>query len=277
MSPRVPLELLVAAYRELGSVHAVGLRFGVRGSSVHERLVKRVPGLVKSARTWTPERSRKLAAEYERHAQSGTLDSLARRLGTDKTTLCWKARQLGLTNQRRSKPYHAVWLYMSEPEAAKLWQEFKASSLGLVAWCKRNRHDDLGFARTMKQFFGDEYESVIESKQPRQGLYRRGRQFEYAVRDLLRGAGFFAQRSPASKSPVDILAVRTGAVWMVQCKRAGQLGVADWNELFETATRAGAVPVLATCECGRGSTKFFELTDRKDGSKRRQPMRSIQP
>jgi hypothetical protein len=237
----VPLSDMVDAYRELGSVHAVGKRFGIRGTSVHERLQKHVPGLVRPARTWSAEKQRILAAEYQQHAEEGRLIVLAKRLGTDKTTLCNRASAIGLTNHHRPKRYRAVWLYMSEADAAKVWQEFKASSLGLVAWCKRNGHDDLGFSRTMKRFFGDEYESVIESKQPRQGLYRRGRQFEYAVRDILRAAGFFAQRSPASKSTVDILAIRAGSAWMVQCKRAGQLGVKEWNELFDTAKKGASL------------------------------------
>jgi len=166
---------------------------------------------------------------------------------------------------------------MPEDDAAAVWDEFKSSSLGLVAWCKRKGYDDLGFSRTMKKFFADEWESVIEAKQPRTGLYRRGRQFEYVVRDTLRKVGFFAQRSPASKTPLDILAVRPGEVWMVQCKLNGALGVAEWNELFDVATTAGAVPILAARGAKRGVLEFFVLLEKKDGSKRAQPMSQVFP
>lgn len=274
---RVSVEALVGAYEELGSVYAVGRRFGIHGSSVHERLARHAPGLVKKPRRWTPEQLKTLADNYHDHATGGRLAALAKHLKIGKTSVCAKARQLGLTDQNRKKPYASVWMYMPEEDAARVWDDFKRSSLGLVVWCKRKGYDDLGFSRAMKKFFGDEWESVMEAKQPRQSMYRRGRQFEYAVRDALRKVGFFAQRSPASKSVLDILAVRPGEVWMVQCKRHGALGVAEWNELFITAKAAGAIPILASCESGRGSMAFFVLLEKKDGSKRAQPMSRVYP
>ena len=272
-----PTEDLVAAYKELGSVYAVGRRFGIHGSAVHERLKRHAPGLVKPSHTWSPEKLRYLAQRYNAAASAGKLAELAKKLNSTKTTICCKARELGLTDQKRKRPYTSVWMYMAEPDAAKVWDEFKVSSLGMIAWCKKKGYDDLGFSRTMKKFFGDEWESVMESKQPRQSLYRRGRQLEYKVRDHLRSVGFFALRSPASKSPIDILGIRPGEVWMVQCKRAGALGVAEWNQLFDTAKAAGAIPVLATYEHGRGSLAYFVLIGKKDGSKRPQPMTPVIP
>lgn len=275
---RVSLDALVSAYQELGSVYAVGRRFGIHGSSVHERLVRHAPGLVKKPhRPWTPERLKRLAAEYERHADNGQLGLLAATLKMAKTEVCRKAGELGLTNGQRARPYLSVWKYMAEEDAAAVWKQFKASSLGLLAWCKRKGYDDLGFSRTMKQFFPDEWESVMEAKQPRTGLYRRGRALEYLVRDDLRKAGFFAQRSPASKTPIDVMGVRPGEVWFVQCKRNGALGVAEWNDLFRVARGAGAVPVLATHEAGRGSLAYFVLLAEKDGTKRPQPMSRVYP
>lgn len=272
----IPLESLVEAYKATGSVYAVGRQFGINGSSVHERLAK-VPGLVKGPKRWSPEALTILEAEYTLHANAGTLAVLAKRLGVGKTSVCAKAATLGLTDQKRKKPYASVWLYMSEDEAATIWDHFKRNSLGLIAYCKKQGYDDLGFSRTMKQFFADEWESVMEAKQPRQGLYRYGRQFEYRVRDALRKAGFYAQRSPASKSVLDILAVRPGEVWMVQCKRGGALGVVEWNALYDTAHAYGAIPILASQEAGRGSMAFNVLIGKKDGSKRPQPMSRVYP
>jgi Holliday junction resolvase len=272
----IPLDSLIEAYKTTQSVHAVGRQFGIHGSSVHERL-SRVPGLVKGPKRWSPEKLAILEAEYPAHANAGTLAVLAKRLGVGKTSVCAKAATLGLTDQKRQKPYASVWAYMSEDEAAKIWDEFKRNSLGLVAYCKRVGYDDLGFSRTMKAFFGDEWESVMEAKQPRQSLYRYGRQFEYRVRDALRKAGFFAQRSPASKSVLDLLAVRPGEVWMVQCKRGGALGVTEWNMLYDTARAYGAVPIMASQEAGRGSMAFYVLIGKKDGSKRPQPMSRVYP
>jgi Holliday junction resolvase len=274
---RVTVEELIAAYKETGSVYAVGKRFGIHGSSVHERLQRHAPGLVKKPRRWTPENLRLLADHYEHFASKGKLDELAKKIGIGKTSVCAKAAQLGFTDTKRKRPYQSVWMYMPEEDAGSVWDEFKTSRLGLIAWCKRKGYDDLGFSRCMKKYFGDEWESVMEAKQPRQSLYRRGRQFEYVVRDHLRKAGFFAQRSPASKSPLDIMAVRPGEVWMVQCKRHGALGVAEWNELFITAKAAGAVPVLAMVGPKRGAPEFYVLFEKKDGSKRAQPMTRVYP
>jgi len=139
-------------------------------------------------------------------------------------------------------------------------------------YCADRGYDDLGFSRKMREFFEDEYEAVIESKAPRSSLYRLGRQVEYSACRELRAAGFFALRSPASKSPLDVVAVRPGVVLFVQCKRALDLQVSEWNALFDLADKCGATAVLAGRERERGLT-YFVLTDRKDGSKRPQPMR----
>jgi len=278
MSEIVSVEELEEAYLETGSCYTVGRRFGIRGGSVHERLQRHRPGLVKpNKRVWTPKNLEILLREYETHAANGTLNVLAKKLCTLKTSVCSKAGELGLTNPVRPKRYLSVWRYMPEEDAAAVWTEFKGSSLGLIAWCKRKGYDDLGFSRTMKQFFGDEWESVMESKQPRTSLYRRGRQFEYSVRDQLRKVGFWAQRSPASKTPIDILAIRPGEVWMVQCKRHGALGVVEWNKLMDVATTAGARPILAMLGAKRGLIEYFILIEKKDGSKRSQPMSQVFP
>jgi Holliday junction resolvase len=276
-SKGVGISDLVEAYKELGSVKLVGRRFGMNGSSVHERLVRNAPDVVNSVNRWTSEDDERLREKYHAHADAGTLSTLAKDFGRTKHFMCRQARRLGMTDQKRRRPYRAVWSQLNEEQAAAEWDLFRASPLGLIAWCKKNGYDDLGFSKAMKRFFSDEWESVIESKQPRQSMYRRGRQLEYKVRDHLRKLGFFAQRSPASKSPVDILAVRRGEVWMVQCKRGGALGVGEWNQLIDTARAAGAIPIMASMETGRGSLAYFHLDQKKDGTKRQQPMTRIYP
>jgi len=277
MSGQVSTADLVEAYKATGSVYAVGRKFGLNGSSVHERLVRHAPGVVKRPRRWTPDQLRLLSEHYQHFVAAGKLGELAKKLGIGKSSVCAKARQLGLTDQNRKKPYASVWMYMPEEDAARVWDEFKSSRLGMIAWCKKKGYDDLGFSRCMKKFFGDEWESVMEAKQPRTSLYRRGRQFEYAVRDRLRKVGFFAQRSPASKTPIDILAIRPGEVWMVQCKRHGALGGAEWNALYDVSKSAGAIPILAALGTTRGSIDYYVLLDRKDGTKRPQPMSRVYP
>ena len=49
---------------------------------------------------------------------------------------------------------------------------------------------------------------------------RKGRRFEYKVRDQLRGEGFVVIRSAASKTPVDLVAISpTGTIYLIQCSK----------------------------------------------------------
>jgi Holliday junction resolvase len=98
-----------------------------------------------------------------------------------------------------------------------------------------------------------------------------GRRFEYRIRDMLRANGYWVMRSPASKSPIDLVAIKPGQVLFVQCKVNGRLGPAEWNTLMDTAEAAGALPVMAE-RPSRGKARYWLLAKRKDGSGRRQPM-----
>lgn len=105
--------------------------------------------------------------------------------------------------------------------------------------------------------------------------YRRGRGLEYYVRDRLAEMGYVTLRSPASKGPADVVAMRPGEVYFVQCKVAGYMGVGEWNELMDYAERAGATPILATRGAGGRGVEYYRLTGRKDGTRRRQPMEAF--
>jgi len=167
---------------------------------------------------------------------------------------------------------------MSERAAGLLFDEFKRSPLTLQDYCKRRRWDKNGFRNAMREHFGDEWEHVIEAKVPRTTLYRRGRRFEYRVRDYLQAAGYFVLRSPASRSPIDLLAVGKGQSLFVQAKRSGYCGPQEWNELLGLAESVqGAVPLLVEPGGKRGEILFWMLTGRKDGSKRRQPRKPFEP
>lgn len=98
-------EELLAAYADTGSVRAAGERFGMLGSSAHERLVKL--GAVKPVNAFTEQDAARLRAEYEAAADAGRLADLAADMGRTKQFICRKAKELGLTNARRAKPYLA--------------------------------------------------------------------------------------------------------------------------------------------------------------------------
>jgi Holliday junction resolvase len=271
---RVSDHELIAAYRKTGSVWKAGELVGIGGQSVHERLVKL--GAVNRMNYFTDEENDRLRREYQANADAGTLETLAREMGRTKHFICRQARALGLTDKARKRPYIATWKYLDETTATGIWEDFKKSRLGLGKYCTKKGYDDLGFSKRMRELFADEWDHVIELKASKQTMYRYGRAFEYRVRDHLRKLGYFVTRAPASRSPVDLTAVKTGTVALVQCKTGGALRPVEWNALFDLAVSVGAVPVLASSPMGRGII-YHRLTDRKDGTARAQPLIAWEP
>lgn len=273
---RVSDEAVLAAYAEHKSVHKAGRALGIRGGSIHERLVRL--GAIRVHETeWTRDEEDRLRCEYATARMTGTIPALAASLGRPVRGIYVRASRLGLGDSRAPRPRRAKWKYMSEAVARALFEKFKRVRRGSVeSWCRARGLDDLGFSRTMRQFFADEWDVLIEFRQPKQTPYRLGRAFEYRVRDALRALGYFVLRSPQSKSPIDLVAIRRAAVLFVQCKLHGSLGVEDWNTLYELATSVGAVPLLAETP-KRGGILYWRLLEPKDGNNRPQPRGAYLP
>lgn len=270
---RVSNDVLLEAYQRLGNVWKVGDEVGMAGQTAHERL-KRI-GAINSPRFTEPEIER-LKCEYVIYRDAGKLQELADAMGREKTSICAQARKLGLTDPQGAKPWLRTWKGITEDVARVIFEDFRKSNLNMTQYCTKKGIDDLGFSREMRRLFPAEWEAVIELKKSKQTRYRVGRALEYRVRDELKAAGYFALRSPQSRSPIDVLGIRFGIVLMVQCKRTGSMLPKEWNEVFDLAISCGAIPVLARTPTGRG-TEYLRLTDRKDGSKRRQPMVAFDP
>lgn len=268
-------ELLAASYADHQSVHKVAAVFEINHDTVHRRLQKL--GVMQPVNVFSDTETKRLAREYELFSSAGKLSVLAASMGRTRHFLCRKARDLGLTNKDRSRPWLATWKYLSDEAAEVVWEQFKASRLGLGQFCTLHKFDDLGFSRAMKERYADEWEAVIELKAPKQSMYRLGRAMEYRARDHLKSLGYFVMRSPASKSPIDLLAVKHGITLMVQCKRSGALPVKEWNELFDLARSCGSIPVMCMSGPGGRGCEYFVMLDRKDGTKRPQPMEAFKP
>ncbi|KUF18419.1 restriction endonuclease [Streptomyces silvensis] len=103
--------------------------------------------------------------------------------------------------------------------------------------------------------------------------YARGRDLEHRVRNHLREQGYEVLRTAGSKSKVDLVALKSGQMLFVQCKRSGALPPAEWNGLWDLAQMVGAVPVLAE-QLARGR-RYWRLTARKDQPGKRQPMEEL--
>lgn len=92
--------------------------------------------------------------------------------------------------------------------------------------------------------------------------YRQGYEAERKVRELLRVDGYYTMRAAGSKGEVDVLALKPGELLFVQVKRNGLLPLREWNALYEIATWANAIPLLATV-APRKSVTFHRLLSRK--------------
>lgn len=76
--------------------------------------------------------------------------------------------------------------------------------------------------------------------------YTNGRAFEYRTIKALQDAGYETIRAAQSKGVADIWAARKGSpLLLVQCKK-GKSAVSkeEWDKLYETADKIGAVAVL---------------------------------
>lgn len=261
---------LIAAYEELGNVHKVGERYGASGGSVHYRLKK--IGAHKPMNVFTDDERERLIRDYAAYREIGKVAVLAEEMGRTVHFLSRQARTLGLTEHSYPKKQERnFWASMSDDLARTMFDDFKASPLGLGQYCEKNGYDVDGFRRVLRDRWPDEWEPVIESKQPISTKYRLGRRVEYWFRDKLKADGYFVMRSPGSKSPVDLVAIKPGQVLFVQCKRGGSLPPKEWNAVYDLAVSSGAVPVMAENPFPR-EHRMWRLIDRKDGSKRRQPM-----
>ena len=93
--------------------------------------------------------------------------------------------------------------------------------------------------------------------------YRRGADFERAVRDLCIKMGAVAViRSAGSKGLLDLVAwMENGETWFIQCKLTGKISKDDRNNLRDVADIVGAVPIVAH-KPGRGQI----VLERIDGA-----------
>lgn len=100
--PKTTNALVVDSYRRTGNVHKSAIELGVSHSTIHRRLQKL--GLVEVNR-FTQADFDRIDAEYESFAAVGRLSEFASSMGREKANICKIARERGLTNQSRPKPW----------------------------------------------------------------------------------------------------------------------------------------------------------------------------
>lgn len=255
----------LAAYAEHGTLTGAAAALGINRTSLHERLVKL--GASKPVNLFSPEEEAELAADYQAYADAGRLDALAERMGRTKHFLCRKARDLGLTQRSRSKSYLRKWERIDRHTARALFDAFIKSRKAFGPWCRERGYCRNGVSSLFHFHFPAEHEAAMESQRAKNWRYAAGTRFEYRVRDHFEKLGAFTMRSPASKSPVDLIAVYRGSALFIQCKIGAWHAVGEWNAFLDLAERHGATPIYATRE-GARTLRVYEMTQRKDGSRR---------
>lgn len=112
--------------------------------------------------------------------------------------------------------------------------------------------------------------------------YRLGRDFEAAVRGQLERRSYFVMRAHASKGKIDLLAVgrvTTGigiSGLFIQCKRRGDIGSTEWNDVWGIAEAAGGWPVV----CFRPSprkTAYYRLDAPREPRRPGRPWTQFDP
>ena len=90
--------------------------------------------------------------------------------------------------------------------------------------------------------------------------YRKGASFENLVKDILIEDNWFAIRSSGSHSIIDVMAIKQGLVWLIQCRLSGNLSSKEREALFVLATKHLAHPILAYKS--KGDVVFEEIKSR---------------
>lgn len=76
--------------------------------------------------------------------------------------------------------------------------------------------------------------------------YRRGADFERALKKHLESLGMFVVRSAGSKGPVDLVAFDGQQCYFIQCKLTGKISPKALVELEQLAQLHDATGVMAT-------------------------------
>jgi Holliday junction resolvase len=86
---------------------------------------------------------------------------------------------------------------------------------------------------------------------------RRGLRFEREVKNLLKAMDYIAIRSAASREVADVVAIKWGCAWLIQCKESGRLSKKEREALITAARQAGVTPILA--QKVNGAIFFYRL------------------
>lgn len=132
-------------------------------------------------------------------------------------------------------------------------KEYLNTKLTAKQICAKRNMPRGRFNTIARHFFGtSEYSTMELERKPKQTPYKLGRSLEYSVASAFRKAGFWTIRAAQSRGEADIVAIRSGEVTLIQCKRGGAISSQEWNELYLLALKLGANAIVADRKTGRG-------------------------
>lgn len=88
--------------------------------------------------------------------------------------------------------------------------------------------------------------------------YRKGRRFEYEVRDYFERRGWLVIRAARSR-PVDLVCIKDGKVMLVECKYAGGRVQKDERKALEKMGEKHGVDVVVMRKKKRGGVEIEPL------------------
>lgn len=125
--------------------------------------------------------------------------------------------------------------------AQELLESWRKSHLTLDEFSKKHGLSHTTMYKIFQTHVPEDYSAIVEKKQGRN--YQIGRRFEWRVRDYFKGQGYFVLRSPISRGPVDLVALKKGESLLIQCKVKSQLK--GFGELISLANTIDAKAILA--------------------------------
>jgi|Deesub1362B_J571_1020462.scaffolds.fasta_scaffold00898_1 Holliday junction resolvase len=75
--------------------------------------------------------------------------------------------------------------------------------------------------------------------------YTKGRNFEYSIKKKLEDQGYYVCRSAGSHGAFDLIAIKNGVPWGIQCKASERVSKTELEKLREIGRKYGIIPCIA--------------------------------
>lgn len=80
--------------------------------------------------------------------------------------------------------------------------------------------------------------------------YSKGARFENEVKDILVEDDWLVVRAAGSHGIIDVLAVKYGVIWGIQCREGGYITPDERKEIIALARKHKATPIVASKQKG---------------------------